>query len=437
MPNNYTCFFVSRIGDERSSEREQSDQVLFEIIVPALIECGFIRDRIFRADMDMRPGKITEQMEGHLEGGQLCIADVSGLNPNVMYEIGYRKALRKPLVILSDTETIEKLPFDINDLRAIEYDLNNWHKRLQAKDDLKDFVHKLIESGQMDSNIKRIEDEIKLKFDDIEKKINILISNAKIIGGDVNKTMPEINKTIPELKIDLEYYIKIGHRANAENIFSIIESTLSDEEKLAYNISLTQLGSLKAAMKIKEHWNEIKEQYSNNIVFIYNVLASYIVCCNENNLELSEMDFLEKECNYILILSQDDEFKSLVWNQLNKLYYGAAITLSNGNDDKERMLIYADKAIVAIKNAININPNNPTYYSNFALILRLENKLDEASEMISKCCFDLNTDDFDHLVLAYQIFQQTNEKEKCQEIDNKLQQIDYQKWTRMKIKGLD
>ena len=50
----------------------------------------------------------------------LAICDLSGRNPNVMYELGVRQAFNKPVVLLKDSRT-EKI-FDIQGLRYAEYD---------------------------------------------------------------------------------------------------------------------------------------------------------------------------------------------------------------------------------------------------------------------------------------------------------------------------
>ena len=55
-----TCFFISRIGDVGSSERDFSDKLLKYIIEPVLEKCGY--DRPIRADHITQPGVITEQV---------------------------------------------------------------------------------------------------------------------------------------------------------------------------------------------------------------------------------------------------------------------------------------------------------------------------------------------------------------------------------------
>ncbi len=74
----------------------------------------------FRADEIAAPGRISDQILEAIQNADLVIADLTGNNPNVMYELGYAHALKKPAVILN--QTIEESPFDVKDFRQITYD---------------------------------------------------------------------------------------------------------------------------------------------------------------------------------------------------------------------------------------------------------------------------------------------------------------------------
>ena len=56
-------------------------------------------------------GRITERLLSELKGATLCVADVTELKPNVMWEVGYAMALGKRVLIVTQ-EPVEK-PFDI------------------------------------------------------------------------------------------------------------------------------------------------------------------------------------------------------------------------------------------------------------------------------------------------------------------------------------
>lgn len=59
-----------------------------------------------------------------------AIADITGLNPNVFYEIGLAHALKKKVILIKN-KCIGKLPFDISHLPVIVYDRNAGYSGLQ------------------------------------------------------------------------------------------------------------------------------------------------------------------------------------------------------------------------------------------------------------------------------------------------------------------
>ena len=82
----------------------------------------------FRLD-DLRPaGRITDRLLAEIASADLCISDLTGANPNVMWETGYAMALSKPLLII--TQDLKELPFDLKDMQSIEYDRNHLNETL-------------------------------------------------------------------------------------------------------------------------------------------------------------------------------------------------------------------------------------------------------------------------------------------------------------------
>jgi hypothetical protein len=75
-----------------------------------------------RADDISQPGTIIEQVKRHIEDADFCIGDLSGNNPNVMWELGYAHALGKPVIVLR--QGTSDLPFDVRADRLFTYELN-------------------------------------------------------------------------------------------------------------------------------------------------------------------------------------------------------------------------------------------------------------------------------------------------------------------------
>jgi Tetratricopeptide repeat/Nucleoside 2-deoxyribosyltransferase len=72
-----------------------------------------------RADDIQVPGKITDQLMREIDQSDVIVADLTGSNGNVMYELGYAHALGKPTILLNQTADS---PFDLRGHRQILYD---------------------------------------------------------------------------------------------------------------------------------------------------------------------------------------------------------------------------------------------------------------------------------------------------------------------------
>ncbi|MEX2630142.1 MAG: hypothetical protein WD341_09415 [Tistlia sp.] len=123
-----SCFVISPIGEEDTSIRKRADQVLNHIIRPAASECGYTP---FRADEIDKPGIITTQVLQHIVDDDLVIADLTGMNPNVFYELAIRHVIRKPYIHMIVKG--EKIPFDVAASRAIFYDPTDLDSAAEAK----------------------------------------------------------------------------------------------------------------------------------------------------------------------------------------------------------------------------------------------------------------------------------------------------------------
>lgn len=126
-----TCFVIAPLGPEGSEVRVRSDQVLKHIIAPAARECGY--DPI-RADQISEPGLITSQVIQHVVEDPLVIADLTGRNPNVFYELALRHAIKKPVVqIIHATESI---PFDVAASRTVHVDHHDLDSASRAREEI-------------------------------------------------------------------------------------------------------------------------------------------------------------------------------------------------------------------------------------------------------------------------------------------------------------
>lgn len=110
------CFFIAPIGKDGSEERERSDGVLEYIVQPGVEPHGLTA---VRADALGRPGQITHQVIESVLGARAAVADLTGANANVYYELALRHAARLPVVLIADERERDRLPFDLGQMRTI------------------------------------------------------------------------------------------------------------------------------------------------------------------------------------------------------------------------------------------------------------------------------------------------------------------------------
>jgi len=99
---------------------QESDFIYQDIILPALKASIGEDMEVIRETDNRSPGAITRELIRHIATADVCIVDVTGLNPNVFLELGVRYALRKSTTILL-RQFGTTLPFDINDYRCVDY----------------------------------------------------------------------------------------------------------------------------------------------------------------------------------------------------------------------------------------------------------------------------------------------------------------------------
>lgn len=117
MNQTPTCFVIMPFGKQGSIEYQQNLKIYRQMIKPVVEICGY---KCIRADELEHFGNITRDIIEHLYTADLVVADLSGKNANVFYELGVRHALFSCGTIPIIREG-ESLPFDIANYRIIFY----------------------------------------------------------------------------------------------------------------------------------------------------------------------------------------------------------------------------------------------------------------------------------------------------------------------------
>jgi hypothetical protein len=104
---------------------------IYEAICATASTCGL---QCHRGDTTDQMGSLIESMIADILLSDLIIADISRLNPNVLYELGIAHAFCKPTILLSqELAAGQRLPFDISQMLTVKYRVedDDWTSRLE------------------------------------------------------------------------------------------------------------------------------------------------------------------------------------------------------------------------------------------------------------------------------------------------------------------
>jgi Flp pilus assembly protein TadD len=180
-----------------------------------------------------------------------CIADTTGKNPNVFYELGFAHSMGSTKTIII-SQNITDAPFDIKDIGHILYStddlpkLRNKIKKaitdLENKENEEGYAHKTSDEVIKDMTSQLREEEkratgFKEELKESEKREKELKVRIKEIEAIQNNPVEEFKKKITELeKTIAEYKSKLKYKDEESNETIIqLEKSLKEKEKLLIN----------------------------------------------------------------------------------------------------------------------------------------------------------------------------------------------------------
>jgi len=173
------CFFITPIGAEGSPERERADGVLDVIVRPAAEAVGL---RAVRADLLGEPGQITRQVVDHVLTARAAVADLTGRNANVFWELGVRHAFQKPVVLIAQEG--QELPFDVFSMRTIFYDSQSFASAGKARESVIEQLRNAMD-GAVESPVSTSVDLASLqRGGSLERSVAELISHVQELAAE-------------------------------------------------------------------------------------------------------------------------------------------------------------------------------------------------------------------------------------------------------------
>jgi len=321
------CFVIMGFGRKTDFETGKTfdlNKTYNNIIKPAVIEAGY---ECIRADEVNDSGLIDKSMYALLIRAELVIADISTFNPNAIYELGVRHAVR-PYSTIIIQEKEGKTPFDINHNRIFKY------------------AHLGEDIG----------------FDEVKRCQTSLTSLIIELGrtNNIDSPLYEFFTTItPPILTDEEYRLFIDTMAKEEKLITaIVEKAIQYVENSDF---------INAAI----FWEKAHKKSENEPYYIQQwALAKY-----KSRLPSEELALIDA-LNIINKLNPDGNTNDPETLGITGAIYKKLWFLNEGNES------YLDRAIQFYRKCFNIRED---YYNgeNYALCLDIKSSVQtQADEMI-------------------------------------------------------
>ncbi|WP_285945001.1 tetratricopeptide repeat protein [Thomasclavelia cocleata] len=319
------CFIIMGFNIKTGEDgKEYNLNISYEEIIKPVLDK--LNIDYIRADELMTSDLIDESMYKLLLSTDLVIADITTLNPNALYELGIRYAL-KPFSTIIICRNGTNLPFDINHMRV--------------------FMYK--HGGNYISY-----EEVKRMIDVLTKIINN-IKNNTVVDSPVYKFIE--NLTPPRYKNDNDYFKVTTQRFKAgDNLCNLINTAYKLRDKGNFEKAIKYY---KKALKIapdeyivKEiatclYQNDVYQSYIDALIFIkQNVdiketknpeILKCIGTIYKNlwMLDESQIEYAKESLNYY-------EKSFVIFNAYNSgLNYGfMLLVLSDLSEDKNEAYMY-------------------------------------------------------------------------------------------------
>jgi hypothetical protein len=177
--------------------------------------------KILRADALPHPGSISHQVIKWLHEADLVVADLTGANPNVIYELAIRHSFNKVSIHLIDKA--ETIPFDLKDERTIIFDIEDLDSIDGCKRELVKNIREIGRKGfKYSSPVFRVlgveaatQEETQEFLETMADKIESIASDVSSIEtdvamidlSDVEKDIGQMAKEIYNIKMDVQKLI--------------------------------------------------------------------------------------------------------------------------------------------------------------------------------------------------------------------------------------
>ena len=266
-PNPYKayCFVITPIGQSGSEIWNKSNGLIDAVIKPVLEKLGY---KVEASHQINSSGSITNQIIERLLEAELVVANLTGLNPNVMYELAVRHAKRLPVITLAEEST--KLPFDIQAERTLFYE-----DSMRGVEDLKPKFLAAIESissEPQDNPIYRVVKGIVMQEVAKSDYERYLIDKLDQLSNQLNRIGENQKRTVTPLNLKRVFEIVIRGKDLNEEEKTLIKN-IANNYRLGY-VYGNSVPDASFVFTCDEYANA--ESFTNNIMSVVRGITTTI-----------------------------------------------------------------------------------------------------------------------------------------------------------------
>ncbi len=308
MNNKKKCFVIMPFSKAYSLTKEQWTEVFTHTIKPAVEDCGLGYEC---ERYEFRRANIIKDILQEINSANIVIADLTGSNPNVLWELGVRHTLSKRTILIAQDKRF--LPSDLQDYPIITYKYQ-----------------------QTPTEVSKFKQEISDKLKDIEADPEksdspvadfLQLKNIDILTYEKSSNLKKISALISELSYNIDKTDVILNHLNTAQ-----EERKKEEKKRFF--SAARLCNTSLELLLTTQYISLPQQMSE---FSY-VVNQIIALINRNlDMRLEFGDVIDKRLIEILSSTRKDFINLLIYIRQIRTNYAS----DNYQEPKEPVILLA------------------------------------------------------------------------------------------------
>ena len=411
------CFVISPIGEKDTEIRKLADDVLDLLIPRALDRYGF---QVQRGDKLPTPGAINSEVVKLLQEAELCIVDLTGLNPNVFYECGRRHETGRPMIQIAQRGT--PIPFDLAGNRTVFYDDLGDSRQLEAAaDEIRALVdtyeqqgYTFQSSGESLSTVIEAINRIERKIDRIDRAPAGRGPGAGGPGGGGGSEIYDLGSIYrQQSKSPVTRFMEAIASGNFDEADSVLPQLRADadiEDSTLMSAAAMLVGAGKPnsrdfVMDMAEELDPIRADMS--LVQATTAGLTGAVRSSPDEAAAERLESIATALEQRPDATNID--KAYVLNQLQMVFH---------------ILGRIDEAISVQERVVKMAPEESAYYYNLSLVYEAAGRIDEAMDAIDRCLDVADGTDPDHWSQAVDVYLTGGRDEDARQALGRLQSLD-------------